>query len=82
MIPQEKAKELVEKYMNMDFDNPDSGLGGTYYNISKGDAIECALVTTREVINTLESAQYLKDKSNILELRRYWQSVLTELQNL
>jgi|GEM_PF-2838674 hypothetical protein len=82
MEPKDKANSLVEKYKELDFDNPDGGLGFSYCKISGGDAIDCAILTVEEILSVLESTQYLKEKSNILELRIYWQSVLTELKSM
>jgi len=69
MAPKDKATELVEKFKEATFKMD-------HY------AIQCAIIAVEEIIKTLESTQYLKEKSNILELRLYWQSVLTELKSM
>ena len=68
MTPQEKAKELVDRF--------DETL--TYLE-SKQKAKQCALIAVEEILNTLYSIPFGNALDNELE---YWQEVKQEIEKL
>ena len=69
MTPKEKAKELVEKFSDLED-------GEMYIGKSK----ECALIAVDEIINSLEN--YGKESDELQNMEndfRYWQEVKEEL---
>jgi len=74
MTPKEKAKELVDKYYNLESEGDKGGW------MTKNDAKQCALIAVDECINihfNLES-----DRNGIGESFKYWQEVKQEINNL
>lgn len=69
MTPQEKAKELVEKYMN-------------YFQqiITVEAAKQCALIAVEEIINSGPGDVDVED--DLLSGRTYWQQVKEEIEKL
>jgi len=67
MTPQEKAKELVGKYINPFNRN---GCIPPYETIFNSTAKQCALIAVDEIINTPNP------------MVNYWQKVKHEIQNL
>jgi hypothetical protein len=66
MTPKEKAKELVDKYCNMES--------------HCDDAKECALIAVDEMINILSMPNIPKYYPIVND--EYWQEVKTEIENL
>lgn len=70
MTPQEKAKELIDKFIS---------IGCLFANAKK-----CAIIAVDEIINTLnKDIRDLDVRGNILlDLIEKWQSVKTEINKL
>jgi len=68
--PQDKAKELVEKFYQA---------GSNTQWISKGTAIECAKVAVNEIICTIKKDSDFTTTYD--SAKRYWHSVLECLKN-
>ena len=69
MTPKEKAKELVEKFSDLE--------DGEMYI---GKAKQCALIAVDEIINSLENYGKASDELQNMENDfRYWQEVKQEL---
>jgi hypothetical protein len=66
MTPKEKAKELVENYLNADV------AWEFTYNCAK----QCALLAVVEILNTIEQI------FETFEERKYWQEVKQEIEKL
>ena len=69
LTPKEKAKELVEKFSDLE--------DGEMYI---GKAKQCALITVDEIINSLEN--YGKESDELQNMEndfRYWQEVKEDL---
>jgi len=79
MTPQEKAKELVVNFYDIDVKNP------LEYGMEWKMAKQCALIAVDEIIDAL--AEY-DNRNNTYELQNmdrdfnYWQEVKQEIQNL
>lgn len=73
----EKAIELVNNFHSLDFDNPDSAIGGSFYNISRADAIQCALICVDEILSTVPMYT-----GGLNPLYKFYQEVKQELLNL
>ena len=75
ITPQEKAKELVDKYYTkMNPNAPDC-------NISFNQAKQCALIAVDEIIKTdmlIDEDVYVESPSYL----QYWQQVKTEIEKL
>ena len=72
MTPQEKAKDLIEKYLKLDIE-----IGGQYdgyLTMKIHDAKQCALIAVDEVINSMTVATSVH--------LPYWQEVKQEIINL
>jgi len=76
MTPKEKAKELVDKFQDIDIESNDSIEGNYYMSMSKIDAKDCALLATNEVIDTLYEYHY-DSASGAYE---FWTEVKEELE--
>ena len=79
MTPKEKAKELVNKYLNASFNCKDCDI--LYCDIkctmlSKRESKLCALITIDEILNNENSS--LDYESDI----QYWQEVKIEIEKL
>jgi len=68
MTPQEKARDLVDKYDNT-----------LTYLESKSKAKQCALIAVEEILNTLYSIPFGNALDNELE---YWNEVKQEIEKL
>ena len=70
MTPKEKAKELYDKYCNME----------SWCD----DAKECALIAVDEILLTLSNFQSLFSVIGniLLDLIKYWQEVKQEIEKL
>jgi hypothetical protein len=84
MTLQEKAKELVAKYQNIDIE-----IGGQYdgyLTMNLQDAKQCALVAVDEILKASPSKPIESDNgsysSDIIESIEYWQEVKTEIEKL
>ena len=72
MTPQDKAKELVDKYLSFDF-----GLIKEYMPIPKGCAKQCAIIACEEVL------QSEREHHTVLGgTYEYWLQVKNEISNL
>jgi hypothetical protein len=83
MTPKEKAKELVEKYMNLEFE-----IGGQYdgyLSVKLQDAKQCALIAVDEILNN--NCGSYTDESNATNNEiycdeYYWEEVKQEIEKL
>jgi hypothetical protein len=77
MTPQEKAEELVNKFIKPTIKwNPVNGIG--YYN-DLNAAKECALIAVDEIIANIEPSVSM----DVIEARiNYWQEVKQEIENI
>ena len=75
--PQEKAEELVNKFIKPTIKwNPVNGIG--YYN-DLNAAKECALIAVDEIIANIEPSVSM----DVIEARiNYWQEVKQEIENI
>ena len=74
MNPKEKAKELVDKFYNVDIISADM------MSSCSIDAKQCALISVIEIINNLN---YLENIKNMNDLNfEYWQEVYQEIEKL
>jgi hypothetical protein len=75
MTPQEKAKELIDNFMDLseeqEYDTP--------RYMTKEMAIQCALIAVNEIIN---SEKFIWGGYNRDEYRRYFQEVKIEIEKL
>ena len=75
MTPQEKAKELIDNFMDLseeqEYDTP--------RYMTKEMAIQCALMAVNEIIN---SEKFIWGGYNRDEYRRYFQEVKIEIEKL
>lgn len=77
MTPKEKAKELIEKYCQILFDDVQ------IVNISS--PIRCALIAVDEIINSFNA--FMDSRKNFrheleIDAERYWQKVKEEIQDI
>jgi hypothetical protein len=70
MTPQEKAKELVGNFCNVEFLKDYEGMD---YELAK----ECALITVDEILKAVES-----DWSFMEKRKEYWEQVKIEIEKL
>jgi glutathione synthase/RimK-type ligase-like ATP-grasp enzyme len=75
MTPQEKAKELIEKYLNMN-----DGLIQEFIPIPIEGARQCALIAVDQLMQHAENSYYNKDIINGAKL--YWDEVKQEIEKL
>lgn len=73
MTPEEKAKELIEKFMNGIWENGNP-------NHVKEHATQCAIIAVEEILNEQVKVDYLTDAAYI-EQKSYWNEVLNHLKN-
>lgn len=71
--PQDKAKELVDKYLSFDF-----GIIKEYMPIPKECAKQCAIIACDMVLEL----RLIEDKDLQETTKQYWQSVKNEISNL
>ena len=66
MTPKEKAKELVDKYMNLEFEQDNHQYDG-YFFLKLHDAKDCALIAVDEILNIgcIEVLYWLQVKTEI-----------------
>lgn len=80
MTPKEKAKELIDKFYqttpNESFYNPPIGSITSAKYTSYGQAIQCALISAEEII---ESIKECADKDIINIHLIYWRKVKDEI---
>ena len=81
--PEQKAKELIEKFLNQPINFPyidtvdDRCIGSgymTYYS-----AVKCAIIAVDEMIEILKTDY---ESERLVYTLYYWQSVKTELETL
>jgi hypothetical protein len=75
MTPQEKAKELIEKYLNMN-----DGLIQEFIPIPIEGARQCALIAVDEMIEKL--VELSNDKFTFIHDVKYYQEVKQEIEKL
>ena len=75
MTPQEKAKELIEKYLNMN-----DGLIQEFIPIPIEGARQCALIAVDQLMQHAENSYYNNDIINGAKL--YWDEVKQEIEKL
>ena len=79
--PKEKAKELIEKYLNLPINFPyidtiDKQCIGSGY-MTYYSAVKCAIIAVDEIIDELKREPYANYERIV-----FWQSVKTELETL
>ena len=84
LTPKEKAKELVNRFWELDmFDDK-----GDLYWIGKEEAKQCALICLDEVINSGLGSRLIqfeysnKNSTKLLSPIKYWQEVKKEIEEL
>ena len=78
MTPKEKAKELVNKFLDTDDGiNIDNGCGITMFQ-----AKECAIIAVDEIMNITPSVYVTNDEEISIFHYQYWQDVKTEIELL
>lgn len=70
MVPKEKAKELVKKFLNAKSEDG-------FINTNKYRHKECALITVNEILDS--TMYYFDDNSDFVN---YWQEVKQEIEKL
>jgi hypothetical protein len=78
MTPQEKAKELIEKYQKLDIE-----IGGQYdgyLTMKIHDAKQCALIAIDEIIEELKG--FNSDDGYFVLRIDFWDDVKSELSKL
>ena len=79
MTPQEKAKQLVEKFMF-------SYVSPMYILSAKEHSKQCALIAVDQIIIQIHAYRILLDKTNFLETNavhvEHWQQVKQEINKL
>ena len=83
--PKEKAKELIEKYLNLPINFPyidtiDKQCIGSGY-MTYYSAVKCAIIAVDEILDTLKKIP-VEYYEIIYMQTSYWQSVKTELETL
>ena len=83
MTPQEKAKELIEEYLNLPINFPyidtiDKQCIGSGY-MTYYSAVKCAIIAVDEMIKEFKKSDSLYATKFLAD---YWQSVKTELEKL
>ena len=78
MTAQEKAKQLIRKYMKIETDFSYDG-GYTFEKLTSSDAKQFALVSVDDIIDQIFDFQYY---SEVEEAGNYWQAVRTEIEKL
>lgn len=86
MKAKDKAKELVEKFEDVKFNDEYNGEGGrdTFESFIPTDgAKQCALIAVDEIINALpEADSSYQDYQQKEESINYWQEVKQEIEKL
>jgi len=75
MTPQEKAKELIEKYLNMN-----DGLIQEFIPIPIEGAKQCALIAVDEIINSNPHSNPLN--TDVHSTMSYWNEIKHEIEKL
>lgn len=70
MTPKEKAKELVQRYIDEAYQEDEYGL---YTPMAK----QCALIAVDEILDTIED-----ERKGIFNMKRYWEQVKQEIEKL
>jgi hypothetical protein len=79
MTPREKAKEIINKYLNINLSQVNDLVDGIRIRLAR----DCALITVNEVIEQWEYIDtYLADLGGKLNPNlRYWYEVKNEIEN-
>jgi branched-subunit amino acid permease len=82
MTPQEKAKELINRYSEIEIE---PGRFDGYITMNLYEAIKCAIIAVDEILKTIMS-RYLINNQEVanfqIEKMVYWQEVKEELIKL
>ena len=78
MKPQEKAKQLYDKYDQIFIDDEDEHYIGMVERISK----QCALIAVNQLINNQMSMSVYYDIMEVGDNVIYWQQVKEEIEKL
>lgn len=73
MTPKEKAKELVDKFYNLESEGDYGGW------MTSNDAEQCALIAVDEIIDALK---FTNDSKWYVEQHQWWQQVKEEIIKL
>ena len=79
ITPEEKAKELIDKYS--DYVAMADRYGYTLYSDLIVLAKKCALITVDEIVESLDLLPLASTKE-YYELKKYWQKVKQEIEKL
>lgn len=86
LTPKEKAKELLDKFKNIDVECDDSIEGNYFMTMNKSDAKQCALIVVDEMIvqNGDIYLAMLGDKTNdyYVKMNSYLFEVKQEIEKL
>lgn len=82
-IPKEKAKELVEKYLNTIIhfpyiDTEDGSCIGTGY-MTHNSAVRCAIISVEEMLNVQSCLYSYNTGNSFVSHKEYWTLVKEEL---
>lgn len=82
MTPKEKAKEIVDKYLNVEIMFYDADTVGEYIDIMRTEeAKQCALIAVEEIIASKPNQVY-KIYSTWIPASTYWQAVKEQIEQL
>ena len=92
MTPEQKAKEIVEKYLgilgtncehNCYCDRPECNkLGYTFCHVDYKTAKACAIEEVKAVIDVIADLHIIADSEGIMKSMIYHEKVLTEIKKL
>lgn len=78
VTPQEQAEKMVEKFLPYAYNqNPHSDGVSVSEPVRVKNAIECALIAVREILDMLDNWKDYRPNKSI----RYWKEVKTEIKN-
>ena len=77
MTPEEKAKQLINKFLHIKVLKLSD-----YSVIEYPTAKECALITINDILDNIDDMMSFYVDHNILEIKKYYEDVKQELDNL
>lgn len=85
MTPKEKAKELFDKYYDIDDFGYSRGEDSFLYwstEVLDKQSKQCALIAVDEIIFALNDDIYIQGETDIDSHREYWKEVKQEIEKL
>ncbi len=77
MTAKDKAKQFINKYLHIKVLKLSD-----YSVIEYPTAKECALISVNDILDSIETIMLLHTDNNILTLKKYYEDVKQELDNL